>query len=157
MNILILGGSSKLAKVLINQLINCNYNIILVSRNRNNFLELIAHNNVTIVYHDFCNSNIFLFNSIRVKKIDVLVNFSSLSTSTRDSESDHNDIRNIVFSDIANQVLLIENLINNYNCKQIYFISSFLSEIISLDRRIYSSTKIILEIFLYKTKCLIFL
>jgi short-subunit dehydrogenase len=157
MKYLVLGASSAIATEIIFQVSKDN-DFLLITR----FPELLKKTeeklffhgakSVIVFQHDLSKDVSPMLDFIRDKRIDSIINCSSLSSGKRDNQINPEDIVDVLNADVLNSIRIIAEVIKiSPNSKiSIVFISSFLTELKSYNRNLYTSSKILMELFLNK-------
>jgi short-subunit dehydrogenase len=155
MNILILGATSRLGQAVAEQFYSDN-TLFLSGRNERALTELQQRlesqgsSSCSILVHDLagnCNAMIDKLPGT----VDLVINAASASSELRDSGIPVEAFEEIVQADLLAPLRLIEKLLKRQSTPvHTVFISSVLSDVMTQDRKIYASLKMLQELMLEK-------
>lgn len=155
MNILILGATSQLGQAIAEQFYS-NNTLFLSGRNERALtalqqrLEAQGSSSCSILVHDLagnCNRMIEKLPGT----VDIVINAASASSELRDSMIPAELFEEIVQSDLLSPLRLMEKLLKRQSTPiHFVFVSSVLSDVMTQDRKIYSSLKMLQELMLEK-------
>lgn len=155
MNILILGATSRLGQAIAEQYYS-NNQLFLSGRNERQLTELQhrleaqGSTSCSILVHDLagnCNEMIDKLPGT----LDLVVNASSSTSELRDSMIPAENFEELVQADLLSPLRLTEKLLKRQTTPvHLVFMSSILSDVMTQDRKIYSSLKMLHELMLEK-------
>ncbi|MCX7144221.1 MAG: SDR family NAD(P)-dependent oxidoreductase [Proteobacteria bacterium] len=159
MNILILGASSFVGTALA-QAYSPRNDLILVGRN---FAKLVTAKNacsdagvasIILIEEDYSLGTDLTLKAIEEKRIDLIIDAASASSSKKDSEIERTQMSDLVSADFLSRMRILDYILRTQNTiPAVIFISTVLTLVKSPGRTVYTALKGLYEIYLHRLKC----